>query len=447
VELQKATAALESINTSIRALEPSAFDKMAPVLKRITALDKSPCFEFDRPEIDQPDSPLALKTFWDNGGYEVRASRLTFGIDGKRTLWSAPSMGTTLSRETHPRSPLLPLLCGIADSGCRAETASWRYRAELAFERFLADKERQASLEMYHDRISGKTKRDPAIDDPFSIKRPGEIDIRTTETEDDGIITFHEVDDCADKARHHAPEQRMNFWLRCRDEGPVYKAALPLGGMHPPQDGWLVLEGRRGHYEFCDEIRAYHMGTSSAYVVQDCSGLALNNDGSVDARKTDDKRTLKLQTGIVSREAIREAAWMILTAEHVDNYAHEANAETVPADFALVVPSDADQIRQQSISWTTSGSTAQTTLRWSYHLGPRKLASGDLTWPYDSNTPEWSHSLDLLHVAESSLQDGCAKAAPPDLFAKRFPSSKAGASERIRRAWNRLVSERPPCND
>ncbi len=42
-------------------------------------------------------------------------------------------------------------------------------------------------------------------------------------------------------------------------------ADVPL---RAPERGWLVLRGRRGHYQFSDEVRAYDLATGAAYVVK-----------------------------------------------------------------------------------------------------------------------------------------------------------------------------------
>ena len=38
-----------------------------------------------------------------------------------------------------------------------------------------------------------------------------------------------------------------------------------------PDTGWLVIAGRRGHYQFCDTIRAYHLGTGAAFIDDSCT--------------------------------------------------------------------------------------------------------------------------------------------------------------------------------
>ncbi len=53
------------------------------------------------------------------------------------------------------------------------------------------------------------------------------------------------------------------------------RIALPLGDVKAPDTGWLVIAGRRGHYEFCDTVRAYDLETGAAFIDDNCSELTL----------------------------------------------------------------------------------------------------------------------------------------------------------------------------
>jgi hypothetical protein len=64
----------------------------------------------------------------------------------------------------------------------------------------------------------------------------------------------------------------------------------------PPFLG-IVIRGRRGHYDFCDELGAYDMETGAAYVAKSCSGLHLRTDGSVDFEGTNAARKAAVVAG------------------------------------------------------------------------------------------------------------------------------------------------------
>nr|WP_128798116.1 hypothetical protein [Corallococcus coralloides] len=73
----------------------------------------------------------------------------------------------------------------------------------------------------------------------------------------------------------------LGWWWR--DGGKAYfTSQLELGRIRAPMDGWLVIRGRRGHYSFCDQLDAFHLGTGTLYRSSSCSGLALKSDGRVD---------------------------------------------------------------------------------------------------------------------------------------------------------------------
>jgi len=67
----------------------------------------------------------------------------------------------------------------------------------------------------------------------------------------DRPTTFEAFASCA---AYHAPRNRR------------YAAGIALRAI---DRGWLVLRGRRGHYDWANEIRAYDLATGAAYVVRD----------------------------------------------------------------------------------------------------------------------------------------------------------------------------------
>ena len=68
-------------------------------------------------------------------------------------------------------------------------------------------------------------------------------------------------------------DKRYQKWHACIEELRPRQDALPLGRVRAPMRGFFVVRGRRGHYSFCDEIRAYDLASGAAYVASSCSGV------------------------------------------------------------------------------------------------------------------------------------------------------------------------------
>ncbi len=173
-------------------------------------------------------------------------------------------------------------------------------------------------------------------------------------------------------------------------------------GLRAPDRGWLVIRGRRGHYEFWDEIRAYDLATGAAYVVREPGGLL---QGPARAGP-------ELITGTIAAEHVREIAFLLLTRAAI------VPVRTIPA-FA-VIPSSIP-IRESrtpapdASSWTrlVVTSSDQTGLDWTFAGGADvERATGSLTWP---DSYDWVDTYidQLIVAAEAGLVPGCAPARVP----------------------------------
>jgi hypothetical protein len=180
------------------------------------------------------------------------------------------------------------------------------------------------------------------------------------------------------------------------------------------------VRGRRGHYSFCDEIRAYDLATGAAYVAQSCSGLALRQDGSVDGAETDAARTAKTRVGRLDVTLLREAAWMMaLSNEAQERVLEDGFGWSIPRGIELAAGSSRGEVF--GMQW--SGSSGQTQLEWQWVARGTRVSSGTLTWPQDYNDAAHDHAVKLLDIAEASFQPGCAPAPLPS----RVPATtKAG---------------------
>ncbi len=113
--------------------------------------------------------------------------------------------------------------------------------------------------------------------------------------------------------------------------------------------------------------------------------------------------------GTVPRDALREAAWMILLASEVQEDVAEAWGFALPA---FVEPQRSmGELGGAHSSFTMS--SGQTRLAWSYMPDGPSVASSDLTWPEDYNHAGREHAVSLLRIAEAGFVAGCPSASPP----------------------------------
>lgn len=229
---------------------------------------------------------------------------------------------------------------------------------------------------------------------------------------------------CVDAAMERPERERYQAWHACIEDDGETHTALPLGNYRAPREGWLVVRGRRGHYAFCDEVRAYDLATGAAYIARSCSGLALVEGGGVDGDVTDAAREDGTLVGRVPVDALREAAWMMLLADEVE---HDVRA----GGFAPYIPEGIDIVLPETKPFTGhsrghSHSTDQTRLYWSWSLKGATVDAGELTWPSDYNDAARDHAVRLLDIAEAGFVAGCAPArlpAPRTLLGKPPPES------------------------
>ena len=375
-----AEAAVDALDKDVAALAPGG--EGGATTAKVAALLATPCFALASGDLlEEPkfDSGLSARTWWSEGGESWLRHYLELGDSERqhddnhpRWSWIPPTPRTTLTRESAKGSPLAPLLCPAADDGCGVETRGWLRRATLAFE------------------AHGHAQRREALpQDPRAA--------------------------CAEKARKEETRgARYGVWRSCLRDAHPTEWALPLGRFRAPTQGWLVLRGRRGHYNFCDEVRAYDLATGASWTIGSCSGLALREDGSVDGPKTNAGRAAASSVGRVPVDALREAALATFLSPHVQPNVQMAGfGVALPDDLELVSNSAGSFGLGMSFGW----SSGQTTVHWSWIVAGRPVATGDLTWPEDMNAPGRDHAVKLVQIAEAAfvpLAAGeCAPAAPP----------------------------------
>lgn len=387
-EAKGARTALAKLVKQIAALPPER--DPAPLEKQLKALLESSCFRIARHEFfGKFDSGLALKIWWNSGGNQW----LTSVLSKDRVLVLPPEQRATLSLNGTPEQPLAALLCSLADPACGRQTSGWAERAEAA----LAARARAATVAA-HEKAE-QTARD-SKQTPF---RPA---------------------DCAARAREAPPDLGYQQWHTCIEKLYPAQDALPLGRVRAPTHGFWVVHGRRGHYGFCDELRAYDLASGAAYVAQSCGELRLSADGSVNGLRTDAGRGRQVLTGQLPIDNLREAVWMALLRDKVESHKRvQAYSVAIPVDIKVQLPLHGTYERVLSSSFGGWFSTAQTQLSWMWVDGGRVLGRGTLTWPDSSDAAE-DYAVELLRIAEAGMTPGCSPTPPPPvhLLAEKAPS-------------------------
>ena len=198
-------------------------------------------------------------------------------------------------------------------------------------------------------------------------------------------------------------------WHACLQGNRIKTAAFPIGDFKSPVSGWLVISGRRGHYEFCDSTSAYDLETGTAVVFTSCSDLALRPGGSVDRDSTNRARVDRVRGGKVSIENLREAAWMLLLSTEVKPIELRARTFPLPASLEPKLFAGEGTLFGSGFGMNTS----MTTLAWRLVNPAGRSYSGQQTWPRSYEAAE-DHAANLINVFEGSLVEGCVSQRPPD---------------------------------
>jgi hypothetical protein len=385
---KQARARLDDLNGRIARLEDSA--SPAGIVDEIHALLKTECFllaaETDR--IPRPDTSLSLKQWWGEGGGGIwlwsYAELLREGeVQHLKPSIVVPSDAPrTLNLEAHRDHPLQSLLCPLSDAACGAATRGWRARADRSFEAHRALR-REAPSATAEERAS------PA---PPDIARA-----------------------CVGKVSRASVREKYQMWRACIEEQRPKRTALPLGEFRAPDEGWLVISGRRGHYSFCDTTRAYDLRTGAAFINDSCSALVLNADGSVEADATRKASVPRVAAGSVPVQNLQEALWMMLFREEAEEMQVSAASFPLPDGFVprLTIGPRRDAGFDTSVfSWNTS----QTSLTWQWTPATGPAFVGNITWPNSGDAAE-DHAAVLLEIAERAFSEGCAaRRLPADLL-------------------------------
>lgn len=332
-------------------------------------------------------SARSFQEWWSVGGKRwleqyleplpARSSR-----DSSRRVFFPPEERSLLSAGDRPAEHYLaPVLCHATDETCGAATEPFIIRALQSFESFRLATE-------HH------------LEEQETVDERGMRD-----SEQRGVL-------CGREARRAPARDRYGTWYGCIQAHQETGATFPIDRIQVPERGWIVLSGRRGHYNFCDEVRAYDLATGAAYIAQSCSDLALRQDGSVDGRATNQAREETVLEGRLPLFALRELAWMLLIADEIENEALIGDVAELPDGIEPVLQTEGELMG--TISGVQMGSSsAQTRVRWSWIIDGCVRRTNHFTFPNSFDNAAINHIDELLVVAEAGFERGCVPAALP----------------------------------
>jgi hypothetical protein len=379
------------------------------IVRDLESLLHERCFETlrsGRAHVPQFDSAASLRDWWENGGKDWFDRATT--EDAKPEVVIPPEPRRTLSLETTPNLPIAPLLCRLSDPNCGRETAGWVRRATESFGDGILEAKREKD----------------------------------------------ELRKCADSARKAPPAQQFIKWRVCVERVRSVHDSMPLGHFKIPDSGWLILRGRRGHYVFADEIRAYDIATGAAWIARATDKL-FRDDSEEESKRAlgppkDDaanrqrarERTIEIETGTLLKDNLREAAWFLFLMPYVERHFRSwMESFEIPAGILPRPLDDRDPTLQPNSEEV--GMSGQTTIAWTWIQGKRVIASGSFTWGGGSHPS--SYAEELVEIAEASLRKECPAPVPPialPLGADRIGvSSLDAAAVELQVTYKRLLDE------
>jgi hypothetical protein len=410
-------AELDRVDATVRSLRDDVpIDK---AWKPVQALLQGPCFRWARIALRdaRPDSAAALRTWWKADGGQW-LERSTQQPDKYRCVTLPPEFPPSLFLAGNEHEVETPILCAASDAACGADTRGWLERARASFDEHddrwgqHADTEwsRSAAMKWWQAR--------------------------------------HECDKAAIAAK---PSERLSTWLGCLAGRRNRIARFPAGRFRAPESGWLIVAGRRGHYQYCDGVAAFDLATGAAAAVRSCGALVLGAPDQLfmGKRQTTARKT-ETEIGKVSVENARELALNLLLLHRAKRLAVVASDLTIPSEVSLDGAPGGGPVTDQGTHWRSS---AQTTLTWSWVEGGVTRARGQLTWRGSSRAEE-THAADLLEVLETGLAPGCPPATLPTITVTNGsgevspidanPDDNAATFSALRRAFQRATAACPP---
>ncbi len=398
--LQRVQARIDEITRRVRP--PRA--RIETLERDVKAIWDDPCVRHVTLDVPAPRlDPEQLAKLW----LADLASTLAFSAGalhrrGQHLFLAVPAEPPApLSRKE--QRALAHWLCADGDSVCgRAE--SFIARAEREF-----DRDESASPLFEPMRMAT-----PLVQAPCA-PRPREPGDKSSETPFEGVIR------CASAFAPHTWRYPRSVRWRAVDRG------------------WLVLRGRRGHYSFADEIRAYDLATGAAYVARSASGLVLAGP-NVDFDAVDARRTTEAFAGTVDAAQVRELAFVLGTARAARARRSQEFYLQLDPHWPIAFSKGVGLAKRELAERLFLGRTSEeTTLDFAIVDGSVALAKGSFKWPESARAVD-AHAVGLTRVLEAGLVRGCAPAALPTRLV-RGPHGPASALDADAGAQDRVYAE------
>lgn len=342
-----------------------AGDPVASLLAALRTTLTSPCLAHVAASVDL--DALAtigeLRDLWRRGfGDALVMDAGGIGTRNGKRVWAVPPEPSPMLAGA-ARSALAPWSCTALDATCAA-SADHVARAEAAFAHLAADPETAPHL-------------------------PSCVPSATAGSREGGPTAWQ-------------------AWVSCVTDAAPRSARYPTASrFRVPEQGWLIVSGRRGHYEFTDEVHAFDLATGAGYVASTAGALALTTRSGGSARRPGATKTA---AGRIETDRARELAFALVTARAVTSI--RVHAWYVEVPIGLQLDTGAADEQWGSGHLALRGDSSHTTLRWVLVDHATVRAAGELEWPR-SMEPAEDHANDLLAAVEASFAPGCVPAAPP----------------------------------
>ena len=200
------------------------------------------------------------------------------------------------------------------------------------------------------------------------------------------------------------PEERpttYESWVSCVTARAPTNLRFAERDLRAPAQGWLLLQGSRGHYDVSDEIRAYDLSTGAAYVVSDRGGLVPPSA----------QAGLASYAGRVDPAHVREVAFMLTARPALVEVRTATTYAVPPAKIPRGLTDDGSFTPQSDFPRSSWRSSDQTEISFVYSTAGERF-SGTFTWPASADRAE-TYIVDLVQIMEAGLVRGCAPAKPP----------------------------------
>jgi hypothetical protein len=217
---------------------------------------------------------------------------------------------------------------------------------------------------------------------------------------------------CDGSAGYDQPPSSFQAWLTCVSRrAPRAVHYAPELALRAPERGWLLVRGRRGHYQYTDELHAYDLATGAAYIARRQDIL----HGGPEAQTQ-----VASAVGRVPTDALRQLAFLLVSRPALVELRRVPYFAQLPGPFLPSVP-DAP-LPEIPVDLRRMPRTNQTRLDYVY-LDGRLRETGSFHWPMTDDFD--GLVIGLVGALEQNFAAGCAPARLPSTMQLRGKPGKA----------------------